>query len=315
MIVSKPYELTHANDFILLDDYLERGDFYLKIEGLNIGSSIKIKAAKAMIENFEQQGFIKENTKIIESSSGNLGLSLSIICASKGYKFVCVSDKNISPQTASMIRAYGTELVIIDEKDSNGGYLGKRLEYINKRLENDDNLLWVNQYENEQNILAHYKNTGPEILDSFGKVDYLFIGAGTTGTLGGVSRYIKKNSPGTKIIAVDTLGSVTFNGKPGKRLIPGLGTSKAPPISKHSIYDELVRVEEIQSVRTCNYLASKGLLLGGSTGTILAGVKDYFTRNEPSGNIIAISPDLGDRYLDTIYNPVWIENNFPNYYS
>ncbi|MDE9453246.1 2,3-diaminopropionate biosynthesis protein SbnA [Xenorhabdus bovienii] len=311
MLVKSSIDLIHHDDFLNLSGFVENINVYIKIEGLNIGSSIKIKAAKYMIESLENEGKLRDGAKIIESSSGNLGLALSIICACKKYNFTCVSDPNISPQTARMIRAYGAELIIVNQKDNNGGYLGKRLELIAHKLDEDQELIWINQYENRDNVSAHYNTTGPEILNNIPSVDYLFIGAGTTGTLGGVSRYIKEHSPHTKIIAIDTLGSVTFNGKAGKRKIPGLGTSKAPYISKFSMYDDLIRIPEENTIRVCHELAKQGLMVGGSTGTVLCGVRTYKSYIEKNSNVVVISPDMGDRYIDTIYNPQWVFDNFP----
>ncbi|MFP1811593.1 2,3-diaminopropionate biosynthesis protein SbnA [Lonsdalea quercina] len=312
MIHPSVIDLIHHDDFLLLPDFSRKFKTHLKIEGFNVGCSIKLKAAKNMLESLEHKGIVRSGAKIIESSSGNLGLALSIICATKNYKFTCVSDPNISPQTARMIKAYGSELVIIKEKDINGGYLGKRLEFINQRLEKEPELIWVNQYRNEDNVLAHYKYTGPEILRNFSKVDYIFIGAGTTGTLGGVSRYAKEVSPQTKIVAIDTVGSVTFGGKGKTRKIPGLGTSKSPYIAKYSIFDDMLMIHEEDTVNMCLQIAKRGLLIGGSTGTVLCGVRQYEQKITDGATVVAISPDLGDRYINTIYNPEWVSENFPS---
>ncbi len=312
MIYSSAIDLIHHDDFLLLPDFSDQFSIYLKIEGFNVGCSIKLKAAKNMVESLESKGIMKRGAKIIESSSGNLGLALSIICATKNYKFTCVSDPNISPQTARMIEAYGSELVIIKEKDTNGGYLGKRFEFIAQRLETDPDLIWINQYKNEDNVSAHYKYTGPEILRNIPKIDYIFIGAGTTGTLGGVSRYIKEFSPHTKIIAVDAVGSVTFGGKGGTRKIPGLGTSKPPYIARYSMFDDILMIREENTINMCLHMAKQGLLIGGSTGTVLCGVQEYNEKITKNAVVVAISPDLGDRYINTIYNPEWVHENFPN---
>ncbi|MBC8951222.1 MULTISPECIES: 2,3-diaminopropionate biosynthesis protein SbnA [Xenorhabdus] len=283
----------------------------LKLEGFSATGSIKFKSALHMITQLEREGKLLPGMRVIESSSGNLGLALSMICAAKGYKFTCVSDPNISPQTARIIEAYGAKLIVVQARDENGGFLATRINLIKSMLAQDEQLLWINQYENEENVRAHYLSTGPEILDAFPSPDYVFIGAGTTGTLGGVSRYLREHAPSARIIAVDSKGSVTFGHPAGKRLIPGLGTSNPPAIRTHSSFDELLMVPEIDTVAMCHRLAQHGLLLGGSSGTVLAGIEQYAAILPAGSCVVAISPDMGDRYIDTIYNPNWVKTHFP----
>ncbi|WP_237435001.1 pyridoxal-phosphate dependent enzyme [Dickeya dianthicola] len=208
--------------FLTLQEWINDRDIILKIEGLSVSGSIKIKPALYMLEELERRGILKKGNKVIESSSGNLGIALSMICAWKGYAFICVGDPNMSPVAAKIITAYGGELVTVTERDNQGGYLGTRIAHIKEKINNDRNIIWINQYENTDNINAHCYMTGKSILQNVPHPDYVFIGAGTTGTLGGVSRYLKEHSPSTKIIAVDTYGSVTFGGCSAKRRIPGL---------------------------------------------------------------------------------------------
>lgn len=308
--VSCPAQLINTDCYIKLSGISDRFFVNLKIEGLSVTGSIKIKTAVSMISALENEGKINPQSTLIESSSGNLGVALSMVCAAKGYRFICVSDPNISSVNAKLIKAYGAQLIVVDQRDQNGGYLGTRIELIKDLLWNDRNLIWTNQYENISNIDAHYRLTGGEISGRFPQLEYIFIGAGTTGTLGGVSRRIREEIPSAKIIAVDSVGSVTFGGKPGKRLIPGLGTSTPPGICVHASFDELLMIPEKRTVEMCRELAKNGLLLGGSTGTVLSGVRQY-SQNIPSGAcVVAISPDLGDRYLDTIYDDAWCHKNF-----
>lgn len=310
MIANSPVELIHGDCFLALSTFAAHFTLNIKLEGLAATGSIKLKPAIHMVSQMERAGTLTRGSRIVESSSGNLGLALSMICAAKGYQFTCVSDPNLSPQTARMIRAYGAELVIVREKDRNGGYLGARIELIKSMLDRDGSLVWINQYENRDNVEAHYLSTGPEILRRFPKLDYLFIGSGTTGTLGGVSRYFTEHSPATTIIGVDSVGSVTFGGMPGKRHIPGLGTSEPPAIREHSIFDEMLMIPEVDTVKMCHRLAGQGIFLGGSSGTVLCGVQNYAQRIEPGASVVAISPDMGDRYIDTIYDPEWVEEHF-----
>lgn len=312
MIFDCPTKTVLDNLFLSTKGILKNTPVYLKIEGLTLGGSIKVKAAKHMVEMFERSGRLKEGGSLVESSSGNLGLALSMVCAAKGYSFTCVSDPNISNQTAKLIRSYGANLIIVRELDANNGFLGTRLKLIREMIAKDKELLWTNQYENIHNVEAHYRTTAPSIHAEFPDLDYLFVGAGTTGTLGGVSNYFKNFSPKTKIIAVDSVGSVTFGGEAAKRYIPGLGTSSIPRISDLSRFDDLLMIPESETVKTCHRLANQGIFLGGSSATVLAGVSCYAKNIPESATVVAISPDLGDRYVDTIYNPEWVSDHFPD---
>ena len=312
MIVTSPIELIMDDCFLLLPNLMHHAKTYLKLEGHSLTGSIKIKAAVSMLTKLERDGRLSPGGAVIESSSGNLGLALAMACAVKGYRFTCVSDPNISPLTAKMIRAYGAELIVVDSRDSNGGYLGVRLERIKDMMVKDPKLVWTNQYENFQNVKAHYETTGTRILEALKSVDFVFVGAGTTGTLGGVSQYIRRNSPKTKIIAVDSVGSVTFGFPASKRHIPGLGTSHPPKIKSESEFDDLILIEESHTIQTCHYLARRGLLIGGSTGTVVCAVHHYSNRIPSGATVAAISPDFGDRYIDTIYDLDWIRERFPN---
>lgn len=311
MIYNCPTELVFDNIFLNIKNVLDDNSIYLKIEGLTPGGSIKIKAALHMVKMFEKSGRLVKGGALVESSSGNLGLALSMVCAARGYQFTCVSDPNISPQTARMIKAYGAELIVITEKDKNGGFLGSRIKLIKEMVASNPSLIWVNQYENIHNVEAHYRTTAPSILAKFPQVDYLFIGAGTTGTLGGVSNYFKNFSPNTKIIAVDSVGSVTFGGEPARRYIPGLGTSTPPQIRDLSRFDEMLMIPESETVVMCHRLARQGIFLGGSSGTVLAAIASYKEKIPSSAIVVAVSPDLGDRYIDTLYNPDWVTEKFP----
>lgn len=310
VIYQDPTNLILDDIFLDIGKFFPGYDVYLKIEGLSLTGSIKIKPALFMIEELEKKGILKQGMTVVESSSGNLGLALSMICANKGYKFICVSDPNISTFNRNMIQAYGADLIIIDQKDSNGGFLGSRISYIKNLLSKREDLVWINQYENSDNAKAHYFSTAPSIFKHFSHIDYLFVGVGTTGTLGGISSFFKKHSPKTKIIGVDTQGSVTFGGSPGKRLIPGLGTSSPPPIRTISSYDDLIYIPESQTVKLCRNLAKKGYCFGGSTGTVLCGIQSYLEKIPHKSNIVAIAPDMGEKYIDTIYQNSWIIDKF-----
>lgn len=314
MVISSPGDLVFDDVFLELSEVLEHTAIFVKLEGFSLSGSIKVKSALRMIERLELEGRLGRDCAVIESSSGNLGLALSMVCASKGYPFICVSDPNISPQTAKLIEAYGARLILVSQRDRNGGFLGSRIELIERMLAEQPKLVWTNQYSNINNVEAHFLSTAPAILRQFPRPDYVFVGAGTTGTLGGVSRYLRQHAPQTRIVAVDSVGSVTFGQPSGPRYIPGLGTSHAPAIREYSQYDQLLMVPETQAVHMCHSLARRGILLGGSSGTVLAGVRQYSRQIEPGACVVAIAPDLGDRYVDTVYNPEWVGRNYPDFY-
>jgi 2,3-diaminopropionate biosynthesis protein SbnA len=301
-IASKPMFFKISNEFAGLP-------IYLKLEGLNIAGSIKLKTAINLIDSLHKNGcIIKDKSRIIESSSGNLGVALSIVCKSRKIPFICVTDPNTNKNNIHLMNLYGAKVICVTDRDENGGYLGSRIKLINQMILDDPTLIWTNQYANQDNPTAHYLTTALEISKNFPKIDYLFIGAGTAGTLMGCAKHFKNVSPDTKIIAVDARGSVTFGGVAQKRCIPGLGTSKRPSIVNESIVDEIVIVDEKSTVDTCyKILDLNGLLVGGSTGTVLNAIYQIKDRFLPTDVIVTISPDFGERYLNTIYDSNWIK--------
>jgi cysteine synthase A len=155
--------------------------------------------------------------------------------------------------------------------------------------------------------MAHHRTTAPAIADSFPELDVLFVGAGTTGTLMGCARWFREWHRPVHIVAVDSVGSVAFGGVPSRRMIPGLGTSVRPPLLDESFIDDVVMVEEVDTVRACHQLAGGGFLFGGSTGTVVSGAVDWLDRHDAHGlTAVAIAPDLGERYLDTVYQSTWL---------
>ena len=232
MIIESPVDLIFRDLFYRLRAFAEGHDVFLKLEGLNVTGSIKIKTALGLIEDLEKRGLAEPGkTVIVESSSGNLGLALSLLCAVKGYRFICVTDPNANHSTVRGMELHGAEVIVVEERDTAGGFLGTRLKVIDNILCSDPNAVWLNQYANIANKNVHAEQTGKEIADEFDKVDWLFVGTGTTGTLCGVSERLRQEFPRIKVVAVDPVGSVTFGGKPGRRTIPGIGTSVRPKLA------------------------------------------------------------------------------------
>jgi cysteine synthase A len=284
---------------------------YLKCEGFNFAGSIKLKAAAAMVEAAENDGLLTPDSVLVESSSGNLGVALSMIAASKGYRFLCVTDPRCNLSTRRLMEALGSEVHIISEPDPIGGFLGARIDYVRRICASDDRYVWLNQYTNPGNWRAHSRTTAPAIARDFPELDVLFVGAGTTGTLMGCARYFREWHRPVRIVAVDAVGSVTFGGPPARRMIPGLGTGIRPPLLDESYVDEVVIVEEADTIRACHRMAGRGFLFGGSTGTVVSGAMGWLARHDtPELTAVAIAPDLGERYLDTVYQSNWLQDLF-----
>ncbi|MGW0855019.1 2,3-diaminopropionate biosynthesis protein SbnA [Streptomyces sp. NPDC002690] len=311
MIYQRACDIVTDEVFLEVDDVVPDSRLFLKLEGMNPAGSVKLKSALGMVDDAERKGVLWPGGRIVESSSGSLGIALSVIAASRGYDFTCVTDPNVSPQSLALIRALGADVVQVTRRDHNGGYLGTRIARIHEMTEADPGLVWLNQYANPANAQAHARRTATSILKNIGHVDVLLVGAGTTGTLMGCTRHFRTYSPWTKIVAVDTVGSVTFGGPPGPRHIPGLGTSRRPELCRPDQVDEVVLVDESDAVRMCRRLArERGLPLGGSTGSVLAALESITDRIPAGSRVVALSPDMGDRYVRTIYDDEWVADTF-----
>jgi cysteine synthase A len=281
---------------------------YLKCEGFNFAGSVKLKTATAMVEAAERDGLLAPGSILVESSSGNLGVALSVIAASKGYRFLCVTDPRCNLSARLLIEALGSQVHIVDKPDVSGGYLGARIDYVRALCATDDRYVWLDQYTNPGNWQAHYRTTAPAIARQFPRLDTLFVGAGTTGTLMGCAHYFREWHRPVRIIAIDSAGSVTFGDAPGRRMIPGLGTGIRPPLLDESYVDEVIHVEEADTIRACHRLARHGFLFGGSTGTVVSGAMSWLARHDARElTTVAIAPDLGERYLGTIYQAEWFQ--------
>ncbi|GAA1318392.1 2,3-diaminopropionate biosynthesis protein SbnA [Streptomyces sanglieri] len=307
-VISTPYGFNEENLYVDLRSIFGHS-LFLKCEGFNFAGSIKLKAATAMVEAAERDGILTPESILVESSSGNLGVALSVIAASKGYRFLCVTDSRGNLSNRMMMEALGSKVHVLAEPRADSGFLGARLDYLRALCASDDRYVWLSQYTNPNNWKAHYRTTAPAVARQFPRLDVLFVGAGTTGTLMGCARYFRRWHRPVRIIAVDSVGSVSFGGSPGPRMIPGLGMSMRPPLLDESYVDEVILVEEADTIRACHRLARRGFLFGGSTGTVISGATDWLARHDASElTAVAVGPDLGERYLDTIYQTNWLED-------
>lgn len=294
------------NDFLSIEPtilkYQDFGfDVFVSLEGLSPARSIKLKTALNIINRLETEygKQILKKKSIIESSSGNLAIALAQICKERDYKLTIVVDPLISESVLKYLELYQVNVVKVTEKDKNQGYLLSRIDKV-KELTATGDYIWTNQYENPANVEAHYKFTAPLLHKVIPNPDFLFLGAGTCGTLTGVARYFKEHSPKTKIVAVDVDGSVIFGKEPKPRLIPGMGAGKVPKNLDLKYIDETIWVTEEKTIRMITKLLNDtGLLFGGSTGTIMAAIEDYFAKLDlKPKQVLTISPDFGDKYID-----------------
>src|ERR687891_290815 len=238
-IVSAPQDFNEDELYVDLLSILGRR-LFLKCEGFNFAGSIKVKAATEMVEAAERDGSLTPGSILVESSSGNLGVALAMIAASKGYRFLCVTDSRCNQGTRQLMEALGSKVhvITIATSDSGGGLLGARIDYIRALCASDDRYVWLNQYANPGNWRAHYRTTAPAIVRQFPSLDVLFVGAGTTGTLMGCARWFREWHRPVRIVAVDSVGSVTFGGPPARRMIPGLGAGIRPELLDESFIDD-----------------------------------------------------------------------------
>jgi N-(2-amino-2-carboxyethyl)-L-glutamate synthase len=282
---------------------------FLKCEGFNFAGSIKLKAANEMFEAAARDGTLTPGSILVESSSGNLGVALSIIASSRGYRFLCVTDSRCNLMTRLLMEALGTQVHVITEPDPAGGLLGARIDFVRSLCASDDRYVWLNQYSNPNNWKAHYRTTAPAIAREFPHLNVLFVGVGTSGTLMGCARYFRERHPHVRLVAVDSVGSVAFGGPPGRRMIPGVGSGVRPPLLEEAYVDDVVHVEEADTIRACHRLARRGFLFGGSTGTVVSGAARWLAQHDArESTAVAIAADLGERYLATLYQQAWIED-------
>jgi cysteine synthase A len=244
---------------------------------------------------------------LVESSSGNLGVALSMLAANKGYGFVCVTDARCNLSARLTMEAMGARVHVVTEPAAVGGLLGARIAYVRQLCSEDERCVWLNQYLNPGNQLAHYRHTAPAIAREFPELDVLFVGAGTTGTLMGCARYFREWHRRVRVVAIDSVGSVTFGRPAGRRMIPGLGSGVRPAMLDESYLDEVVHVEEVDAIRACHRMARRGFLFGGSTGTVVSGAMRWLSEHDDvDRTCVALAPDFGERYLETVYQSNWV---------
>ena len=296
-------DLIGGTPLLKLTNYINDNDLgadvYGKLEYFNPAGSVKDRIARAMIDDAEAKGALKPDSVIIEPTSGNTGIGLAAVAASRGYKVILTMPETMSIERRKLLKAYGAEIVLTDGAKGMKGAIAKAQELAAET----PNSFIPSQFTNKANPAAHFKTTGPEIWeDTDGKVDIFVAGVGTGGTLSGVGEYLKSKNPNVKVVAVEPAGSpVLSKGTPGPHKIQGIGAGFVPDTLNTGIYDEIIPVENEDAFATGRALARReGLLVGISSGAAVFAAAQLAKRPENKGKIIvALLPDTGERYLST----------------
>jgi 2,3-diaminopropionate biosynthesis protein SbnA len=304
---------------VALDRVMRGAPFRLfaKLEALNPGGSIKDRAALSLLREARRCGALEPGAVVVESSSGNMGIGLAQACAYLGLRFICVVDARTTAQNVAIIRAYGAEIEIVERPDAGGGYLRARIDRVRAIAASLPRAFWPDQYRNMNNARAHWETMHEIVTALDGAVDYLFCPTSTCGTIRGCADYVREHRLGTRIVAVDALGSVIFDERPRdavpavRRLIPGHGAAVRPGLYRDGLADLCVHLSDLDCVLGCRRLvATEGILAGGSSGAAVMAVERLRDRLEAGASCVAVFPDRGERYLDTIYSDAWVREHF-----
>ena len=287
-------ELTHLENALGL-----KAKLLAKLEYFNPAGSVKDRIAKAMIDDAEAKGLLKEGSVIIEPTSGNTGIGLASVAAARGYRIIIVMPETMSVERRQLMRAYGAELVLTDGSKGMKGAIARA----NELAAEIPNSFVPGQFVNPSNPKAHFETTGPEIWeDTDGKVDFFVAGVGTGGTITGVGQYLKSKNPEVKVVAVEPKSSAVLStGVAGPHKIQGIGAGFAPEVLDTKVYDEIIPVENEAAFATGREIGRReGVLVGISAGAAVWAAIELAKRPENAGkNIVVLLPDTGDRYLST----------------
>ena len=282
---------------------------WAKLEMLNPGGSAKDRPALRMLSAALASGRLRTGDRVVESSSGHMGIGLAQACAVLGLQLVCVVDHRAQAQNLAILRAYGARIETVEATSPDDDLLTARLHRVREIVEGDPRAFWPNQYANLHNPAAHEHGTMKEIDEALdGQVDLVFVATSTTGTARGCAAYVASHRRSTRVIGVDAVGSALFGGRPGDRAIAGLGAGVEPPLARHAALDAVVRVDAADCVVGCRRLIrSEGILAGGSAGGVVTALERHLPRLPSGARCVVILPDRGSRYLDTVFDDGWVE--------
>lgn len=291
---------------------------FLKLEFMNPGGSVKDRIGVAMIEAAEQRGDIKPGGTLIEATAGNTGLGLALAAAQKGYRLVLVIPDKMSQEKIFNLRAMGAE-VVLTRSDVGKGH-PEYYQDLAKRMAEESGAYFINQFGNPDNAIAHELTTGPEILEQMqGQLDAVVVGVGSSGTLTGIGRYLKQVSPHTEMILADPQGSVLVDylktgkiGEKGSWLVEGIGEDFIPSIADMTLVKQGYTIPDSEAFSTAReVLLKEGLLLGSSSGTLIAAALRYCRAQKTAKRVVTLGCDTGNKYLSKLYNDFWmIEQGF-----
>ena len=269
-------------------------NLYVKLEKYNPAGSIKDRAVYYMVENLEKNGLLKKGDVLVEATSGNTGIALSMIGSLKGYKVIIVMPETMSIERRTLMKAYGAKFILTD------GSLGMKgsIEKMNKLLSENSNYISLKQFDNEYNPLAHYETTGVEIYNQVKDIDIFVCGVGTGGTISGVGKYLKEQNPNIKVVAVEPEGSpVISKNKKGSHKIQGIGAGFIPKNYNENVVDEVMTITDEESYEGVRIMAQKeGILVGISSGAnVYAALK--LCEMYPDKKIVTVAPDGIDKYM------------------
>ncbi len=290
-----------------------RFELFAKLESLNPGGSIKDRPAHAILKEALQSGAIGPGSLVIESSSGNMGVGLAQACRYHGLRFLCVVDPKTERANLRLLRVYGAEVDLVEEPDPESGeFLQARLNRVRELLVLIPNSFWPNQYVHLKNPASHYSTTMHEVATALsGRVDFLFVATSTCGTVRGCGEYVRDHGLPTRVIAVDAIGSLIFSNVKAKRIVPGLGASLRPPLCDVSVIDQCVHVDDLDCVVGCRRLITReAILAGGSSGGVLSAIEKFQEHIPDGSTCVAILPDRGERYLETLFSDEWVSEQF-----
>jgi 2,3-diaminopropionate biosynthesis protein SbnA len=281
---------------------------FLKLEGQSPAGSSKYRTAWFLLEDLERKGRLSASSVIVESTSGNLGVALALLCRERNLRFLAVIDPNTTEEYIQRMRALGAGIEIAAEPDENQGYLFSRLRAVKRLCASSDVYVWPDQYGNPVNPLAHCTTTAPEIREQVPRrIDAIFVAVSTGGTLAGIARHFRTESPRTSIVAVDVTGSAALGGTPGPRLLTGIGSARRSTLLDSSDYDRARWIPDRLAIRFCRgFAAATGIKLGGSSGAVLAACAAEMADSPEIGCAVCVCPDFGANYESTIYNDEWL---------